>query len=114
MEEFDDRILGSGDFVTAIFKEAEERQLRQTRYRRSGQTIQKIIEAECRDRQINARELKAGGKRGPVSRLRAFIAYRCREELGSSAAEIARHLGVSTSCAVRAIERIEKERDGAE
>jgi putative transposase len=112
-EEYDERILGGGDFVTAIFKETEDRQLRQTKHKRSGQTIQKIIEAECRDRQINERELKAGGKRGPVSAVRAVIAYRCREELGASAAEIARHLGVSTSCAVRAIERIVKERKGA-
>jgi hypothetical protein len=28
-EEYDERILGSGEFVTAIFKEAEERQIRQ-------------------------------------------------------------------------------------
>jgi putative transposase len=112
-EAYDERILGGGDFVMAIFKETEDRQLRQTKHKRSGQTIQKIIEAECRDRQINERELKAGGKRGPVSAVRAVIAYRCREELGSSAAEIARHLGVSTSCAVRAIERLLEERKGA-
>ncbi len=107
-EEYDDRILGSGSFVNAIFKEAEDRQLRQMRHRRSGTTIQKIIDEECKDRQINQLELKAGGKRSSVSAARAAIAYRCREELGTSASEIARYLGVSTSGIIRSIERAEK------
>ncbi len=37
------------------------------------------------------------------------IAYRSREELGLSAAEIARHTGVSTSGITRAIEKVVKE-----
>jgi putative transposase len=108
-EEYDERILGGGDFVTAIFKEAEDRQLRQTKHQRSGQTIQKIVEMECKGRGINERELKAGGKRSSVSAARAAIAYRCKEELGASAAEIARHLGVNTSSIVRSIERVMSE-----
>jgi hypothetical protein len=104
-EEYDERILGGGDFVHAIVKEAEDRQIRQIKHKRSGKTIQKIFDEECKERQINPLELKAGGKRSSVSAARASIAYRCREELGASAAEIARHLGVNTSCIVRAIDR---------
>jgi REP element-mobilizing transposase RayT len=111
-EEYDERILGSGDFVHAIVKEAEDRQLRQIKHKRSGKTIQKIIDEECKDRQINHLELKAGGKRSSVSTARANIAYRCREELGVSAAEIARYLGVNTSCIVRAIDRVVKGQEG--
>jgi REP element-mobilizing transposase RayT len=107
-EEYDDRILGSGSFVSEIFKEAEDRQLRQMRHKRSGNTIQKILEEECKNRQINPLELKAGGKRSSVSAARAAIASRCREELGASAAEIARYLGVSTSGIIRSIERSER------
>jgi len=101
----DERILGSGDFVNAILQEADERQLRQTKHKRGGRTIPQILEEECQRRRISAHELKAGSKRRPVSDTRAMIAYRCREELGASSAEIARHLGVNTSCIVRAIER---------
>ncbi|HAK59751.1 MAG TPA: hypothetical protein DCO77_05125 [Nitrospiraceae bacterium] len=107
-EEYDERILGSGDFVHAIVKEAEENQLRQIKYKRSGTTIQKIVEDVCKDRGVNQLELKAGGKRLSVSTARSMVAYRCREELGASAAEIARHLGVNTSCIVRSIERAAK------
>jgi putative transposase len=110
-EEYDERILGNGDFVHAIIKEAEDHQLRQIKHKRSGRTVQKIVDEECKSQKINFLELKAGGKRSSVSTARANIAYRCREELGASAAEIARHLGVNTSCIVRAIGRVE-EREG--
>jgi chromosomal replication initiation ATPase DnaA len=104
-EEYDDRILGSGSFVNSIFQEAEDRQRRQMKHKRSGKTIRKIADEVCKERGINQLELQAGGKRSAVSDARAIIAHRCREELGESAAEIARHLGVNTSCIVRAIER---------
>mgnify|MGYP001593866338 CR=1 FL=1 len=107
-EEYDERILGSGDFINAILKEVEDRQLRQIKHKRSGRTIQKIIDEECKKQQISLQELKAGSKRRRVSDMRGEIAYRCREELGVSAAEIARHLGVNTSCIVRTIERAEQ------
>ena len=104
-EEYDARILGSGVFVTSIFQEAEDRQLQQMKQKRSGKTIQKIINEECKSREISEQELKAGIKRRDVSNARAAIAYKCREELGMSSAEIARSLGVNTSCIVRTIAR---------
>lgn len=107
----DERILGSGDFVTAILQEADERQRRQIKHKRDGRTIPQIIDEECQRRRISPQELKAGSKRRGVSDARATIAYRCREELGASSAEIARHLGVNTSCIVRAIERAGQRRN---
>jgi len=108
-EDFDQRILGGGQFVNQILKEAEDRQLRQLKHKRLGKTIQKIIDEECRRSGINPHELQGGGKRRKVSGTRATIALRGREELGLSAAAIARHVGVSTPAITKAIERIEKE-----
>jgi putative transposase len=105
-EEFDERILGGGSFVNKILKEAEDRQLRQFRHKSAGRTIENIIGEECRRRGVNLQELKGGIKRRKVSEARAVIAKRSREELGLTAADIARHLGVNTSSIVRAIERI--------
>ena len=96
-EEFDERILGGGDFVDAILKEAEEKTTRQLKLWRSGKTIDKIIEEECKKERISANELKGGGRRRKVSALRAIIAKRGLDELGLSMAEIARHVGVTTS-----------------
>jgi putative transposase len=108
--EFDERILGDGDFVQAILQEAEDRQLRQLRVRRSGRTIAAVISEECARTKISAQEVKNGSRRNVVSRARALIATRSREELGLSAAEIARHLGVATSSITRAIKRVEGKR----
>lgn len=107
-EDFDDRILGGRDFVNKILKEAEDKQRRQLKAQRAGKTIQKLIEEECRLQGISPQELKGGGKRRKVSDARAIIALRSRDELGLSAAEIARHVGVSTSAITRAIERAER------
>lgn len=107
-EESDERILGSGDFVQAILKEAEEAQLRQLKFRQKGRDIADIIQEECRRRMVSAEELRKGGRRSKVSEARAVIAYRAKEELGFSGAEIARHLGVNTSSINRAITRLEE------
>lgn len=106
-EESDERILGTGDFVHAIMREAEERQLRQTKLRRRGKGIGDIIREECRKRGVNEQELTRGSRRRKVSQARAVIALRCREEVGCSGAEIARHLGVNTTSINRAVERAE-------
>lgn len=106
-EEGDERILGGGDFVHAILKETEERELRQLKLKRSGRTIQKIIDEECKKAGISPMEVVNGVRRRVVSRLRAVIARRGRTELGLSSAEMARHLGVAASSISRLIERME-------
>jgi REP element-mobilizing transposase RayT len=105
-DDFDARILGGGEFVNKILKETEDRHLCQLKHKRSGKTLQKIIEEECRRIGINPLELRGGGKRREVSSTRATIAKRGRDELGLSAAAIARQVGVSTSAITKAIERI--------
>jgi putative transposase len=109
-EESDERILGSGDFVEGILREVEERQLRQLKLRKRGVTIGDIIKEECARAEVSERELVKGGRRSMVSDVRAIIAHRCVEEVGVSAAEIARHLGVTTSSITRAIAKGEEQR----
>lgn len=111
LEESDERILGSGAFVSTVLRETEERHIRQLKFRRSGDTISRIIEEECKKAGINFQELKYGSRRSAVSRARAIIARRSRDELGLAAAEIARHLGVATSSITRAIDRVGEGRE---
>jgi len=102
----DERILGSGEFVEQILQEAEERQLRQMKLRRKGKSIGDIIQEECGRRKVSEQELRKGSRRALVSEVRAAIAYRSKEELGISGAEIARQLGVSTSSINRVLGRM--------
>lgn len=83
-EESDERILGSGDFVNAVLKEVEERQIRQIKLRNAGKTMQELVEEECDRRHISVAELKNGSRRSKVSETRMVIAHLCREELGIS------------------------------
>jgi putative transposase len=75
-EESDERILGSGDFVHGVLQEAEERHLRQIKFRRLGRSITHIIQEECETRGISPEELKGGSRRVPVSEVRGAIACR--------------------------------------
>ncbi len=106
-EETDERILGSGDFVQQVITEAEDKSLRQMKLKRSGLTLIKIIEQECKKGQISQIELESGSRRSKVSLTRGQIARRGIKEIGLSAAEIARHLGVATSSITRAIAKME-------
>jgi len=66
-EEYDERILGSGDFVHAALKEAEEKIRLQLKHRRTGGTLAQNIGQECDRSQISARELRGGSRRRKVS-----------------------------------------------
>ena len=101
--------VGSGDFVNAILTEAEEKTRRQLKLRRTDKTLTKIIEEECKKGQSSANELKGGSRRRKVSTVRARIAKRGVDELGLSMAEIARHVGVTTSSIAKAVALLEEE-----
>jgi REP element-mobilizing transposase RayT len=104
----DERILGSGDFVEKILKEADERFGCQIRAKNRRGDMQQIIEDMCRKKGINSKELRMGGRRKPVSRVRADLANMLMAQLGIPSAEIARQLGVSTSAIVKVLQRGER------
>jgi putative transposase len=97
--------LGSGEFVDQVLREAEERQLRQMRFRRRSRNIEDLIKEECGRRKVSEQELRKGSRRLLVSEVRAATAHRSKEELGISGAEIARHSGVNTSSINRTLAR---------
>lgn len=107
--EHDDRILGSGDFVTEIIKEAE-RNVR--RYLRDGErktSIENAIKEICRKEGVEEQEMRMGARTRKYSRVRVKISYHLSHELGVSQAEIARQLGVCTSAIAKALQNIEAE-----
>lgn len=107
-ESSDWRILGRGEFVDQVLQEADGRQLRQMRIRGKGKRIEDIIREECVRRKVSEGELRKGSRRARVSEVRAVVAYRSKEELGVSGAEIARHLGVNTSSINRVFAKMDR------
>jgi REP element-mobilizing transposase RayT len=107
-ENGDERILGSSDFVMTVLTETEENQRRRVKTARPAETMIQLIDAECGKRGINPGEVQGGGRRRKVSEARAAIAYRAVTEFGITAAEIARHLGVTAASITRAVQKVER------
>jgi hypothetical protein len=94
---FDDRILGSGEFVTQVLLEVEEREAQTRRLRRSGLTIEDVISEVTKRYRLEREELVSGSRRHMISRARKDIAHIAVKKLGLTGAEVARHMGVSRS-----------------
>ena len=93
----DPRILGSGEFVDQIIKEASEKAKYQFPKNEDLQEVEEYIAKMCRQEKISITELRSGSRRRVVAKFRGQLAIRLIEEFGISFAETARRLGVSTS-----------------
>jgi len=96
--------LGSGDFVQAVMRDAEEAIARQVR-NRGTKAIEEVIRRMCRESGVSEKELRCGGQRRRVSEVRSEIACYLSGEMGIPMAEIARRSGVGTSAIAMAIRR---------
>lgn len=101
----DERILGSSAFVLQVLSEITVQQKRQLHSPRAEVSIMKLVNEECRKGHATTVELESGSKRRGVCAVREAVVLRCARELGLSAAEIARHVGVNTSAVTRALSR---------
>ncbi len=104
----DPRILGSGDFVEGLLREAEARQVAALRRAPSRPAVEAAIRQTCQRAGVSLEELQRGGRRGRLSAVRGTLAHTLVVTLGLSLAEAARHLGVSTA----AIAKILRKTDG--
>jgi len=105
----DDRILGSGKFVERIINEAEVNIRYRFPAKDDPEKINEFIAKVCKIENISIEELKAGGRRRHASGVRAQIAIGLVETHGVSLAEVARHIGVSTSAVSKTITRANKQ-----
>ena len=99
----DERILGNGDFVEQIIKEADNRLKRQLPESSQQKIIVKIIQEICDKRDVNINELRSGSRRRFVSEARRIIACRLVKDHGIPLSDVARSVGVSTSAVSKMI-----------
>lgn len=92
----DERILGPGDFVERIIEEAERNFQRSFKNNLSVNHLETLVLKACKMSDIHIDELRSGGRRRKVSKVRAKLASDLVQKHGVSLAETARHLGVST------------------
>jgi len=101
----DERILGSGEFVERIIKEAEARIRYQLPVKEAHQKTDKFIADRCKKEKVSIEELRSGSRRKEVSEVRARIAIGLVKTHGVALAEVARRVGVSTSAVSKIIKR---------
>jgi putative transposase len=104
-EKGDDRILGSGAFVSQLLSEVDlEKKYRWANIDREKAALG-LVEQYCQENGISSQALSGGSRLRKVSKARHELAHRLTEELGLSFAEIARLLGVSTSAITKTFSR---------
>jgi putative transposase len=101
----DERILGSGEFVERITKEADEKITYQLSGHERRQKAQGHITMICQRGGINVEELRSGSRRGEVSSIRSNLALSLVEDYGIPLAEAGRQLGISTSAVSKILRR---------
>ncbi len=101
----DERILGSGDFVMKILQGADDKLKKQFSADERREKMNKVIKKICKKEGVNISELESGSRRGRVSEARSQIVCRLVETYGIPLAEVARHVGVSTSAVCKIITR---------
>ncbi len=97
----DQRILGDGEFVEAMWKDMDER--RKENFRVSGQrmSLAELVERISGEHGVSVNELRAGSRRRDVRRAREEFSHVAVKLLGYSGAEVGRYLGVTSSCVTR-------------
>jgi REP element-mobilizing transposase RayT len=103
----DPRILGSGEFVEGLLREAEARHMAALRRGPTPGATMAVIAQRCKREGVSVEELQRGGRRGPLSTVRAEIARELVVTLGLSLAQAARQLGVSTAAVSKILRKME-------
>jgi hypothetical protein len=93
----DERILGSGEFVKRILREADAQALRQHAARKRKRYVERVVAEECKKSGVSLTELRGGSRRGRLPAVRTKIVRGLVENYGVRAAEIACQVGISTS-----------------
>lgn len=101
----DERILGSGDFVDQILREADEKIKAQFNVRERRKKVEEVLTRLCDEAMIQLEELRSGSRRPKVSTLRSSAARELVEHYGVSLAEAARFLGVTTSAISKMLQK---------
>lgn len=100
---YDQRILGDGEFVEQIIGDRDD--MVKKNLRLSGQRIDidALSDMICSRFGVSPGELRSGSRRHKVVDARREMAWIAVRELGYSGAEVARFLGVTTSCINRSV-----------
>ena len=98
----DQRILGGGEFVGKALSEMDDVGKDTLRVVAKRMDLPSLVEKVCRKHDVMVNEFRSGSRRHDIVETRRVLAHLAVKAIGYSGAEVARHLGVTTSCITRA------------
>ena len=101
-EKSDQRILGSGDFVSITLQQSER--ILEKKYL-AKRPIEELIEVVAERLGLKPKLICSGSRQQKYSEARSLVAWLAVEEVGHSAAEVARFLGISRMGVQKAVIR---------
>jgi hypothetical protein len=110
-QQSDQRILGDGEFVQAVWEEMDERGKDNLRVNRQKVGLGDLAERVCGVHGVSVNELRAGSRRRGVVRARQDFSQAAGKLLGYAGAEVGRYLGVTSSCVTRVASQEERLED---
>mgnify|MGYP000611685232 CR=1 FL=1 len=103
----DERVLGSGEFVERVIKEADKEVIYQVSRTSLQLKVEGVIAEVCAREGVTVNELRSGSRRGKLPFLRSAIVIRLVKDYGIPLAEIGRQVGISTSAVSKIVSRNE-------
>lgn len=106
----DGRILGCGEFVEQVLKEArkETEQREEVKMKWSGEKVSKIVARVANLMDLKEAEILGGGRRKALVEARAVVSYISAREMGLPAIRVARELNISQQTVLRGLEKGKK------
>jgi REP element-mobilizing transposase RayT len=98
---WDERVLGSSEFVQSILSEADEKEKDTLRLSLKKHDLSSIAKRIGIEEGVEESALRSGNRRMEVVRSRRIFCQLAVKKLGYSGAEVARYLGVTTSAVNR-------------
>jgi chromosomal replication initiation ATPase DnaA len=96
-------VLGGGEFVEQVLSEMAELGKENLRIRGKWIDLSSLAKKVCDVDGVSMGELRSGSRRREIVNARGVFSWLAVKALGYSGAEVARFLGVTTSCVTRAV-----------
>lgn len=96
-QDFDDRILGDGDFVTSLISREDKKPVKNDQ----GQDLESLLEAVAKEFALNPKQIKGRSRAARLPEARAAVVYVASNYMGLTFAECARQLNIHKATAAR-------------
>jgi hypothetical protein len=104
----DERILGDGDFVETVLRQAQEDLDRKSKLKAQGYSFDWLVGRVAKQLEIEWKVVLAPGKYAPVVKARSLLCYWGTRELGMTTIELARRLNLAQPTVSQAVKRGQK------